>query len=270
MTKPINESDLHAHVDARLAAADKAAVEAWLRDHPQDAERLAQYERQNAALHAAYDAILSEPVPAHLRSLVTARPSRSAWARQAAAIAALAVGVVVGGVAGWTAHGWQAARVEAARAVPAFARQAAISHVVYTPEVRHPVEVGADQEAHLVEWLSKRLGAKLRVPHLAAEGYALVGGRLLPGQPENRSPVAQFMYQNDAKKRLTLYVRVDAASSGKATDTTKGETAFRFAQENNVGVFYWVDQSFGYALSGDIGKAGLLRVANAVYQQLRP
>jgi anti-sigma factor RsiW len=38
-----------------------------------------------------------------------------------------------------------------------------------------------------------------------------------------------------------------------------------------VRVFYWVDRKLGYALSsGDISKDDLLKVANAVYQQLNP
>ena len=43
------------------------------------------------------------------------------------------------------------------------------------------------------------------------------------------------------------------------------------ARENNVGVFYWVDRRLGYALSSaDISKDDLLKVSNAVYQQLNP
>ena len=42
-------------------------------------------------------------------------------------------------------------------------RAAAVAHVAYAPEVRHPVEVAASDQAHLVAWLSKRLGTKLRV-----------------------------------------------------------------------------------------------------------
>jgi anti-sigma factor RsiW len=125
--------------------------------------------------------------------------------------------------------------------------------------VRHPVEVGADQQAHLVAWLSKRLGASLKVPHLGGIGYTLVGGRLLPG---DRGPAAQFMYQDAKGQRLTLYVRANRDDSH--------ETAFRFAQENSVGVFYWIDRKLGYALSGEVDKAELLRVATAVYRQLNP
>ena len=142
------------------------------------------------------------------------------------------------------------------------ARQAALAHVVYVPEVRHPVEVGADQEAHLVAWLSKRLGTAVRAPQLGEAGFALVGGRLLPGTPEDRAPVAHFMYQDSKGARLTLYVRTNAEASR--------ESAFRYAQEKNVGVFYWVDQKLGYALSGEIERAELLRVANVVYKQLNP
>ena len=140
------------------------------------------------------------------------------------------------------------------------ARRAAIAHATYSPEVRHPVEVGADQEQHLVAWLSKRLGVKVHAPKLEAAGMSLVGGRLLPGES---GPVAQFMYQTQAGRRLTLYMRAEAKQHR--------ETAFRYARENNVGVFYWIDRERGYALaSADLDKEELLRVATLVYKQLEP
>jgi anti-sigma factor RsiW len=87
----------------------------------------------------------------------------------------------------------------------------------------------------------------------------LVGGRLLPG---DTGPVAQFMYADASGQRLTLYV-----SSGQKQNR---DTGFRFAQEGNVGVFYWIDGSFGYALSAAVGKKELSQIANAVYEQLLP
>ena len=71
------------------------------------------------------------------------------------------------------------------------ARRAAIAHATYSPEVRHPVEVGADDEQHLVGWLSKRLGIKLRAPKLDEAGMSLVGGRLLPGAHDHLPEVAR-------------------------------------------------------------------------------
>jgi anti-sigma factor RsiW len=260
MNKPeITEADLQAHVDGQLPATSHTAVEAYLRDHPQDAERLGDYRRQNKSLHSAYDATLDEAVPAHLAAAVRGRKLRVPVLRFAAVLA----WIVLGGLAGWQLRGMQGLYgSESGRGIPSFARQAVIAHAVYTPEVRHPVEVGADQEAHLVAWLSKRIGMPLRVPQLTELGYSLVGGRLLPGLPDDRAPIAQFMYQDAKGLRLTLYVRADADQSR--------ETAFRFAREKNIGVFYWVDQKLGYALSGDIEKNELLRVANMVYRQLNP
>ena len=37
------------------------------------------------------------------------------------------------------------------------------AHSVYVPEVRHPVEVRAEEE-HLVRWLTKRVGAPMCAP----------------------------------------------------------------------------------------------------------
>ncbi len=89
---------------------------------------------------------------------------------------------------------------------------------------------------------------------------SLVGGRLLPGET---GPVAQFMYQTDRGRRLTLYVRAEHAPTR--------ETSFRYVRENNVGVFYWIDRNCSYAIaSGDLSKDELLAIANTVYKQLEP
>lgn len=247
---PVTEAELHAYIDGLLPAERRAEIEAYLAAHPEDAQRTRAWQEQNQALHAWFDPVIAEALPARVR--------RSALRRRmppALRYAAVAVWFALGGVAGWYVHAYNTAR--SADSV-AFARQAVIAHVVYSPEVRHPVEVGADQEAHLVSWLSKRLGASVKVPHLSAVGYQLVGGRLLPG---NQGPVAQFMFQDGNGQRLTLYVRSGAGNNSS-------ETAFRFAQERGVSVFYWLDGKFGYALSGEIDKAELLRIAKVVYQQL--
>jgi anti-sigma factor RsiW len=67
------------------------------------------------------------------------------------------------------------------------------------------------------------------------------------------------MYADASGARLTLYVSNDQAG---------GDTAFRFAQEGPVSVFYWVDGKLGYALSGQVARPELSRVTEAVYAQL--
>ncbi len=212
------------------------------------------------ALHERYDPVLDEAVPERL--VQTVRPR---WRRLAIAAGWIVLGLAIGAVAGWQLHDARPAASPSAFLGEAgtLVRRAAIAHATYSPEVRHPVEVGADQEAHLTAWLSKRLGAPVRAPKLDGVGYSLIGGRLLPPSEGTGRPVAQFMYQCKQGTRVTLYVRTDVRD--------RNETAFRFGSEGNVRVFYWIERSFGYAISSaDIDKAALQTVANAVYQQLNP
>jgi anti-sigma factor RsiW len=246
----ITEADMHAYVDGALPETRRAEVEAYLASRPQEAARVKAYRQQNEELRRLFEPVLDEPMPERLQTTLTARRKLSPMS-YAAAVA----WITLGGVIGWQLGSMQSGPANSS----AFAKRAAIAHVVYSPEVRHPVEVGADQETHLVKWLSKRLGVDLKVPHLGDLGYTLVGGRLLPG---DNGPVAQFMYQDAKGLRLTLYVRTNPEHVH--------ETAFRFAKENNVAVFYWLDGRLGYALSAEIDKTELLRVATAVYRQLNP
>ncbi|MCB1940199.1 MAG: anti-sigma factor, partial [Rhodocyclaceae bacterium] len=204
-----------------------------------------------------FDALLDAPLPPRLLAAAggaAPRPARGGWLRHAAAVAWLAIGLGAGYLLRDQAAG-DAAHAERAAALP---RQAAIAHAVYVPEVRHPVEVGVDQQDHLVGWLTKRLGVDVPTPDLQAQGFALMGGRLLPG---DTGPGAQLMYQDDAGLRLTLYLSRSEAG---------GSTAFRFAQEAGVSVFYWVDGGTGYAVSGALPREQLLAVATALYRQLNP
>ena len=256
MSEPVNEHDLQAYADGNLPEERRGAIADWLAAHPEDAERIESYRRIAEDLRTTYQPVLDEPVPERLRRAL--RPARM---RQAALVALwIGLGAMLGGIVGWELHGTQPVAAVPMDGATALARRAAVAHATYSPEVRHPVEVGADQEAHLVAWLSKRLGTQLRAPKLESVGYHLVGGRLLPGES---GPVAHFMYQCNRGTRVTLYVRSDMGSNRS--------TAFRYARDGNVGVFYWVDSKLGYAISSaDISKEDLLNVANAAYQQLNP
>lgn len=247
----ISEDELHAYVDGCLDQARRPAAEAYLAANPREAERVAAYRSQKQALHALYDPISDEPVP----SAMGRRPARS-WGMAISRAAAAVALILVGGAGGWWVHGLQE---DQGPAVVGLADRAARAYTVFTPEVLHPVEVTAENEAHLVKWLSKRLGAPLRAPTLSGLGYGLVGGRLLAGR---RGPAALFVYENPRGERLTVYVR-RAGAAGK-------ETAFRYAHKDRVGVFYWIDGPLAYAIAGEIEKPRLLEVANAIYRQLNP
>lgn len=256
----VTEVELHAFADGRLPAERAAEVAHWLSGHPEESEKVEAYRRLGEEIRTVYEPVLSEPLPIRLQRAAS-RDTRTLWRAFGFAAGWLIVGGTVGVLAGWQLHAWRSpAQMAAADSNSLMARRAAIAHAVYSPEVRHPVEVGADQEQHLIAWLSKRLGVKVKAPRLDDVGMSLVGGRLLPGET---GPVAQFMYQTEKGRRLTMYVRAER--------TPNRETAFHYARENNVGVFYWVDRDCGYAIaSGDLSREELLRVATTVYKQFEP
>ena len=259
---PVTEAELHAFVDGLLPPARHAEIQAYLDARPEEAQRLAAYRKQNEALRDLFNPVMSEPIPARL----TTMPRERSWMLQRL-VAGLAIAFFSGG-AGWLLHGQLGPQTTIAK-IPAsspaaplqqaagLARQAAIAHVVYSPDIKRPVEIGADQEEQLVTWLSKRIGSKIQPPKLGKLGYELMGGRLLPGES---GPVAQFMYHDAAGQRLTLYVSTEQSQNR--------DTGFRFAQEGPVNVFYWIDGKFGYALSAGTGKTELARIAGAVHEQI--
>ena len=269
---PITEADLHAYVDAVLPDDRRAEVEDFLAAQPEEASRLFAYQAQKDALRQLFNPVLDESLPAELLELaekpivpameamatpavdMKKRPFLSRWSMQR--IAASFAIALLSGLAGWLGHGQYQATERMAQMTP-LARQAAVAHVVYSPDIKRPVEVTADQEDQLVKWLTKRLGTPVSPPKVGTLGYELIGGRLLPG---NAGPVAQFMYHDSSGQRLTLYVSTE--------QTVSRDTGFRFAREGAVIVFYWVDGKFGSALSAGIDKGELARVATAVYDQL--
>jgi anti-sigma factor RsiW len=257
------EAELHAYVDGRLDAVRRAAVEGRLATDREAAERVRSWRVQRDALRALHESVLQDKIPVHLLQAADQLQHRSARIAQWQRWGGLAASVLLAFALGWAGHvQWQAKGLGAsARPTIAFAHQAAVAHVVYMPEVRHPVEVEAAQQQHLVQWLSKRLNRPLKVPNLAPNGYELVGGRLLPGEGGAR---AQFMFQNAAGERVTLYIGAVDGARQKGME----ETAFRYATEGSIATFYWVDQGFGYALSGRLPRQGLLSLADAVYKQL--
>jgi anti-sigma factor RsiW len=267
-TPPLDESVLHTLADARLPPHEAQALQARL--EPAHQAQVAQWRVQRQRLQALWPEAALPPPSAALQAaaerLQARQQSEQSWWHWGG----MAAGWLLAFGLGWLVHGqWPSATVAPgplaqagqASAAQQFAQQAAVAHAVYQPEQRHPVEVTADQQQHLVQWLSKRLGRPLQVPVLQAQGYELVGGRLLPGEAGAR---AQFMYQNTAGLRITLYLGALETPEAQA----QAQTGFHFRTDGPVPGFYWADQGFGYALSGELPRAALLALATAVYQQL--
>ena len=246
---PVSIDELHAYVDGVLPADRRAAVEAWLATHPDDAADVAQWRVQADAIRARYGAVAQEPAPDRfaIERLGAAGPGWRAVAA-AAIIAAL-----LGGVAGWFAHG---ASTAAPSSFEVYTKEALEAHRLYVVEVRHPVEVPGAEQMHLAQWLSKRLDKELRIPDLESIGLKLVGGRLLPGPAG--AAAAFYMYEGSSGERFTI----------TCVPSNAPLAAMRFKAADRFAAFYWVERSLAYVVAGPSGRERLAAVAEAVYDQL--
>jgi anti-sigma factor RsiW len=248
---PVTEDELHAYADGELPADRRAAVEAWLASHPDDAARVAGWRLQAETLRSRYGAVAEQPVPERLK---LSRIERLAYGwRTWVGIAAAAsiAAFLIGGIAGWMARG---ASASAPSALELFTNQALSAHKLYVAEVRHPIEVAAGEQ-HLLPWLSRRVGTSLRAPDLASFELKLLGGRLLPGP---RGPAALFMYEGPTGERYTLYCSRSTAPS----------MAMRYNIAGQVAAVYWVEVDIGWVVSGPADRERLLKIAQAIYDQL--
>jgi anti-sigma factor RsiW len=244
-----NDWMLHAYADGELAPADRAQLE---RDIAADTEARTEVEawrRQKEALKASFAPVLKEPIPPAILAALRTRAGRrpSAWYLAAAAVAA---------VAGIGTYFASTHVFEARSAGEEIAANALSAHRVYAAEIRHAVEVGANDKEHLVTWLSKRVGHKLTPPDLSGKGFELVGGRLLH---EDGYPAAQFMYEDGSKRRLTIYV---------ANNPTRRETAFRINEQADYTTCYWLDGPSGYVVAAELPASEMLPIARTVYETM--
>lgn len=262
---PIGEDDLQAYIDGRLADDRRTAIEVYLAENPELAASAARDRQQRASLRAALQAKASEPLPPRLRIKAIHASLRQRRLQQVRLAAAFAGVLLAGAISGWYLRdSWNGVSITAPAgnqlvADTSLSQDALVAYRTFAVEKRHPVEVDASQETHLVAWLSKRLGRRLLAPTLDGYGFHLMGGRLLPAgmaAGDGNVAAAQFMYESDDGRRMTLYVR---AGSG-------AETAFRFQQTGDIGTFAWIDQGFGYAVTAQSQRAELLPIAEAIYQ----
>ncbi|UVC06703.1 anti-sigma factor [Rhizobium sp. TH2] len=253
---PVTEDDLHAYADAQLSNGELARVEAWLRDHPHDAEKVRQWQAQNCMIQTLFEPYrAASPGDTELFASaadIAPAPASSPWRMRGLQVAAGICLFVLGAVTG---HFVPFGNADRANADAGLHQEASSAFLIYASEVRHPVEVKADEKDHLVKWLSKKLGHQLAAPDLSARGFSLVGGRLVP---VNGKAGALMMYEDAAGKRLTILVGQSEANA---------ITSFRFAAQGSVETFYWIDEKLSYAVTGEIPRDVLRRVADDCYRQ---
>jgi anti-sigma factor RsiW len=194
-----SEQDLQDYLDGRLDPACQAEIATYLADHPETAARVERYRAQVAGLHALYDGILSEPIPAGIRAALQQAAARRRRPRLAVAAAAAVAALVMAGV---VALRWGGSDV---------------------------AELGDETVARV---LSERLGAAVILPEAARAGFTLTAVHLLP--PPHRA--ALLLYRDAANHIASLYITAGAQEDERGGDAAAGgvHTFFRNAR----GVFY--------------------------------
>lgn len=239
MNEDIHEHDLHAWLDGQLPAERQAAVEAWLRAHPQDMARITAWRRDAATLRASFAGPL--PDAPQLRPQVV----RQRLAERRRARAGIAAGLVaalgLGLLGGWQLH----ARHDIAQAPPM--ADAVAAYRLFAAEDA-PVVFDGGSRASLQAWLHTHFGSAGVIPELASQGYALMGGRLL-STPDG--PAAMLLYRDAAGTRIALYLR----------PRTPRFTAPGERRDGRLLAQYWAEGATAFALVGPATEAGLHRLA---------
>jgi anti-sigma factor RsiW len=253
----ITDAMLHAYVDGKLTPEQRSKVENFLAENPDKAHEIALWQRQNETLSALFGPVALEPVPARLKPhVIAARRSASSFSLGHLAAAALVL-IALGGTIGWFGRD-----VISPPESPSdlLIDSAVTAHALYVKESRHAVEVDAKDRDHLVSWLSNRIGQPIGAPDLAAQGFNLVGGRLLPAAPyAGKGPAAQLMYENATADRLTVYVTASLPDKADAAE---------FAEVDGLDAFYWANDAITCTVVGDLPEAEMQTVARRVYQQM--
>lgn len=250
------DADIHAYVDGQLDATRTKGLEKCLKTDSQLAKKVEDYQLINTKLQNILNPVVHEPVPEILLKAgsptLQKKTSQQSWLSMAQA-AALAALMLVSGLTGWTLRG-DDIQETLAHLQTDLVQPATFAHSIYANDPLHPVEITAENEEQLISWLSQRLKTDIKAPNLNTEGFHLLGGRLIPST--NRM-AAQFMYQNNEGERVSLYVRRGAWD--------KKDIPLHYNEDNGLAAFTWVDNSMGYALSGNLQRMNLLALAETAH-----
>jgi anti-sigma factor RsiW len=253
--RDFTERDIHMALDGELPEEERAEFKAWLDANPEMKARSQRFEADRARLRDTFAGVLDERVPDGLSRIVTGEAKKSStaaprWRMAAAAALLLAIGAGGGYLAGIDGLGLEA------QAEDELAEEAIAAHTIYSAEQRHAVEVGANDKDHLLGWLSKRLGLTLIAPDLTAEGFELVGGRLLPA---GQKTAAHLLYEDAKGNRISIYVTAEGEEKAKGI----------YKDENGAAsAIYWLDKGWGCAVVGTLRQDQLLDVGRKAYRQL--
>ena len=257
MQRP-DETRIMAYVDGELDEAGMAEVERAMAAEPDFARYVRDLLDSNAALRAAFNAPMREPVPERLLAPLgaqRARPWRQVPARRLLAMAASIAAVVVVGAGIAINSAYEMPYTITATGQNNWLNSVANYHQVYTRaavgDERQLVDVNAEDVDYLEDWFGRRLQRDVRLPKLENQGFKMQGGRVtfIEGQPG-----AQFFYKAVGSEDIVSVAIAQTKRRDQEWTTTK---------RNGLRVIYWRKDGYVYVFSGDVDKHVLHGVASA-------
>ncbi len=263
----VSDEQLSAFMDGELPPEEAARVREALQADGSLRERLDRLLSAEGAATAGFRAALAEPMPLDLvRSIKeapdpgpaeappAAPPQRSRVRFALAASVALLAFTGLGAGAGYFAATapW---RGGAPQPPPGWLAQVADYHRIYATQVRHLVEVPAEDKDHLEAWLGETVGLRFRVPDLSDEGLVFRGGRLLVAAGK---PVAQLLYTAETGSVVGLCFIA----------TGKEDAPFSRREIGGLEMVVWRRGGFAFVALSDRPEPRLESIAETAAQRL--
>ncbi len=205
--------------------AQARTVEAWLRAHPELAQRARRDAEIQAQIKHHFDGVLDEPIPQRL--LAVGRHRQLHWPKRLATAAV----IVAAASGGW----WLGASQP--------------GHPAATPDFSQRVAaLWHNQPQRVVQ--SKVVSATpVRPPDLSARGYRLAASQVLR---RGERPLTEFLYRNNRGAQVKIYAQT------RSNRLTHRPTV---SMQNGIPLARWRYGDVDYALVGNMPSAALQSLA---------
>ncbi len=150
---PITEAELLAFVDGQLSEEEHMRIAGLLDENPEQAALADEWRRQNEGIRHLFSRY-AEPRNEDAGMIRQAETRQSRTYHGAVAAAVLAA-LLIGGAGGFAGSRLLSENAPQLASVQTLPEQAQAAYLIYASEVRHPVEVFSNEEAHLAAWRQK-------------------------------------------------------------------------------------------------------------------
>jgi len=243
---PISEDELHAYLDGELPDARRPAVEAYLREHPEDARRLGVYRDDGAAIKRIFSHGVAATHPRRPSGPRSWRSGPTVSRRHAVAAALI---LAVGAVAGWFGR----ERINDTD-MERLAHQAAAAHLILNGPGVEPLATSSLGE--LSRRMSSALGVRTELRDPSGTGYKIVGARIVPLA---KGRAVQLVMRGLADETITFYFEGRPGAK---------ETPIRRIAGNGLTTLVWEDDDLACAITGALEPKKLEEVGRRIYEAL--